>query len=141
MKFLLVLFSVLFLFEAKADRLWSLSEVYELGEVIYSSRNDFDHGMSISFLASYEELLDGKGFSYNGVCVVSSSKEVMDVVKSGVERHLSYYPDEDFDFSHALYVLNNALGDFNKIYKCEAANGKHIFKSGLNEFILSYEIF
>ena len=58
MKSLLVIFSIQFSVllsivsfssNAHAGILWSVDEIYHLGEVLHSSRYDYDGGMEISF--------------------------------------------------------------------------------------------
>jgi len=143
MKSLLVIFSIQFSIllsivsfssNAHAGILWSVDEIYHLGEVLHSSRYDYDKGMEISFKRYL--LIENKSSSN---CEASNELEIYNDISSAVSNHMSFYYDDEYDFESALSILRNKLSVIEDVKKCSMA-GKKVFFDESNNFIVSYKL-
>lgn len=147
MRDLLVIFSIQFSVllsiagfagNAHAGSLWSVDEIYHLGEVLHSSRYDYDHGMEISF--KRYSFIDNKSHEQKSNCVESSSQEILEDVSQAISNHLGFYYDDEFEFDEAFEVLQNHLSSLKELKKCELSNGKKLFLDASNQFLVSYKL-
>ena len=134
-----VLFSVIgFANNAQAEMLWSVDEIYHLGEVLHSSRYDYEEGMEISF-KRYSLLRKESGIkSEQSECYEYSVEEIFHDVAKAVRNHRSFYYDEEFDFDSSLKVLSDKLSQIRGVKKCYEG-AKQVFYSDSNEFVVSYK--
>lgn len=140
-QFSVLLSIVSFANNAQAGLLWSVDEIYHLGEVLHSSRYDYDHGMEISFKRYL--LIESKSYNskeQNLNCVESSSQEILDDVSKAISNHLGFYYDDEFDFEEAYDVLKERLSSLNAVKKCELSSGKKLFLDASNQFLVSYKL-
>ena len=132
---LLLSFLMALIGNSQASVLWPVDDLYHLGEVLHSSRYDYDNGIEIS-LKQFSLLESDKSLNSKD-CIPSSSQEILSFVSRAIDNHLSYYSDEEFDFDKAYNSLESILSNIPKIQKCSSLDGKMIFLNESNDFIIS----
>ena len=135
MKNFILVLSLLFAANISAYPLWSIDEVYNLGEVLHAARYDYEGGMKISFEKDYE--LAQKS---SVECVSGDISEISRDFQSAISNHLRGYYDEEFDLDSAQLILNDELSSYKDIQKCLDSQGHKSFYSNDGELLVSYKL-
>lgn len=132
--FLFLLISVSFSASAYANGayspLWSVDEIYEMGEVLDASRFDYQGGMSVRFQKGSDLVLSQKS-----QCEVVSYQKIIDDFKAVIENHRQVFFDDEFDFDYALLLVEEKLAHY---YEIKACGNDYYSRSG--DYLLSYKL-
>ena len=135
MKKIIISLFILLSAQSNASALWSVDEIYYLGEILHSSRLDYEGGMKVSFEKPYVS-----NQKSSQACEIVSYQELVNDFELVVENHLSAYYDDEFDFNEALNLLEENLSLYSDIKKCHSVDGISSYFSLSDEFLASYKL-
>ena len=136
MRGLVVILSIFITTQAFAtSKLWAVNNVYEMAEILHSSRYDYDNGIAITFDEAQKVSLDSMDATS---CVRSDQREAFTVIDNAVKNHLYYISQEEFDFDSALNSFDLLLSSYSQIIHCQSLE-EYYFFSIQGDFIYSYK--
>ena len=137
MRGFVVILSILLMSQTLAhSKLWSVNEVFEMGEILHSSRYDYDNGIAISFEDNRKISIDSQEVQK---CEDALKRDIFAVVAQAAANHLYYIPQEEFNFGSALDEFSDVLKSYESVIRCHSESGSLLYFSNEGEFILSYK--